>query len=268
MRQEKKKGRRSPGTHMPPRHDFPAAQSAATSAREMDPIVRLQNEAARLLLAPLAPTKESSTSRVLEHFPNSLPSSSRALEVLLSTNLLRHSHTLFRSHWPLVRLPQFFGHPWITSEILLARDQDYRKARAEVHNLRDPLLLNVVQRVRGVNGETDQDNMGVGVTERAETIVILLSSRIPQGELNVLSIYFDIGHIVLKHSGYINLRESSFREDDQQASLSTSTITDNDQLPADFGHNVLIRRGGISFVCSQKDVSEEKLRVDGVGEGE
>ena len=67
------------------------------------------------------------------------------------------------------------------------------------------LLLNVVQRVRGVNGEADQDDMRVGVTERAETIVVLLSGRIPQGKLDVLSVYFDIGHIVLEHGGDINL---------------------------------------------------------------
>ena len=101
--------------------------------------------------------------------------------------------------------------------------------------------------------------MGVRVTERAETIVVLLAGRIPQGEFNVLSVHFDIGHIVLEHSGDINLnngasdgdtktqtlravsteravyacpksppdqtrtylRESPFREDDQQASLDS-----------------------------------------------
>ena len=96
------------------------------------------------------------------------------------------------------------------------------------------------------------------------------------------------------------LRESSFREDDQQTSLdsgappkfrqhivsgqegtrlrlarvetgtgtdlSASTITDNDQLPTDFRHNISIKRGDISFVCWQKGVSEEKLHVDDVGE--
>ena len=67
------------------------------------------------------------------------------------------------------------------------------------------LLLNVVQRVRGVNGEADQDDMRVGVAERTETIIVLLSSRIPQGKLNVLSIDLNIGHIILEHSGNIDL---------------------------------------------------------------
>jgi len=238
MDQEKKGGDGVRDAHAAPvRFPFRTVRHHRVQEK-MGATVRLQNEAVRLLLATLAPGKESGTSRILEHLPNTLAGSSRALEVLLSTNLLCHSHTLLRSHWPLVRLPQFIDHPRIASEILLAGDQDYRKAGAEMHNLRDPLLLYVVQRVGGVDGEADQDDMGVGVTERAETVIVFLSGLIPEGKLNVLPIDLDIGYIVLEHSGNIDLRESSFREDDQQASLSTSTITNNDQLPTDFRHNI------------------------------
>lgn len=41
------------------------------------------------------------------------------------------------------------------------------------------LLLHVVQRVRRVNSKADQNDVGVRVRERSETIVILLASRIP-----------------------------------------------------------------------------------------
>lgn len=215
----------------------------------MDATVRLQDEAGLALLLALAPAEESGTSGILENLPNTLASSSRALEVLLGANLLCYRHTLctpqselhacsgaaithlLGSHRSLVRLPQLIGHPWVASEILLAGDQDYRKARAEMHDLRNPLynyvsrqkswsrasyaylLLNVVQRVRGVNGEADQDDMGIGITEWAETVIVLLSGRIPQGKLNVLPIDFDIGHIVLEHSGNINLASSTSDED-------------------------------------------------------
>lgn len=118
---------------------------------------RLQNLASALLLRAGTSSKEGSTSCVLEHLPNSLAGSSRALEILLGADLLSNSHTLgtsrsesyfgssssiaylLRCHWPLVRLPELIYHPWITSEILLTGDQDYRKARAKMHNLRDPL---------------------------------------------------------------------------------------------------------------------------------
>jgi len=98
------------------------------------------------------------------------------------------------------------GQKCITSEIHCTITSAMRSpSRAR----RTHLLLNVVQRVRGVNGETDQDDMGVGVTERAEAVVVLLASRIPQGELNVLSVHFDVGHIVLEHGGDINLNNGA-----------------------------------------------------------
>jgi hypothetical protein len=51
--------------------------------------------------------------------------------------------------------------------------------------------------------------MRVGVTQWAETVIILLSRSIPQGKLNVLPIDFDIGNIVLEHSGDINLADGT-----------------------------------------------------------
>ena len=77
----------------PPRIPFRTARHHRVQGK-IRPTVRSQNEAVRLLLVALAPGKESSASRVLEHLSNSLPSSSRALEVLLGPNLLCHSHTL------------------------------------------------------------------------------------------------------------------------------------------------------------------------------
>ena len=211
----------------------------------MDVTVRLQNEAARLLLAPLAPAEESGASRILEHLPNSLASSSRALEVLLGANLLRHSHALRNFESVLCILPRAppsrtssgvtgLWFVFLSSSITLgSRRRSFLQATriigrpgqkcmtSEIHcTIKSAkispsearhtcLLLNVVQRVRGVNGEADQNDMGVGVTERAETVVVLLASRIPQGELNVLSVHFDVGHIVLEHGGDINLNNGA-----------------------------------------------------------
>jgi len=41
--------------------------------------------------------------------------------------------------------------------------------------------------------------MRVGVTERAEPVIVLLSRRIPQGELNVLPVNVVIGDIALEY---------------------------------------------------------------------
>lgn len=55
--------------------------------------------------------------------------------------------------------------------------------------------------------------MRVGVAERAETVIILLSGRIPQRELNVFPINFNIGNIVLEHGGNINLADNISYQD-------------------------------------------------------
>lgn len=67
------------------------------------------------------------------------------------------------------------------------------------------LLLYVVERIGRVDGKADQDNVGVGVGERAETVVILLAGGIPEGELDVLAIDLDIGDVVLEDSGDVDL---------------------------------------------------------------
>lgn len=67
------------------------------------------------------------------------------------------------------------------------------------------LLLDVVERVGRVDGEADQDDVRVGVGQRAQPIVILLASSIPQGQLDVLAIDLDIGDIVLENGGDVDL---------------------------------------------------------------
>ena len=47
--------------------------------------------------------------------------------------------------------------------------------------------------------------MGVGVGQRSETVVVLLASRIPKRQLNVLSIHLDIGDVVLEDGGDVDL---------------------------------------------------------------
>lgn len=68
------------------------------------------------------------------------------------------------------------------------------------------LLLDVVERIGGIDGEANQDNVGVGVRERTETVVIFLASRIPKGQLDVLAVNLDIGDIVLENGGDVDLQ--------------------------------------------------------------
>jgi len=54
----------------------------------------------------------------------------------------------------------------------------------------------------------------------------------------MFAINLDVGDIVLKHSGDINLWEGSLGENNEETSLSASTITNDDELPTYFGHIV------------------------------
>jgi hypothetical protein len=67
------------------------------------------------------------------------------------------------------------------------------------------LLLDVVERIGRIDGKANQNNVRVGVRERAETVVILLASGIPEGELDVLAVNLDIGDVVLENGGDVDL---------------------------------------------------------------
>ena len=67
------------------------------------------------------------------------------------------------------------------------------------------LLLHVVKRIRRVDSETDEDDVGVGVAEGSKPIVVFLTGSIPQGKLNVFPIDLHIGDVVLEHGRDIDL---------------------------------------------------------------
>ncbi len=67
------------------------------------------------------------------------------------------------------------------------------------------LLLYVFEGVRGVDGEADENDVGVGVGERAEAIVILLTSGIPQGEFDSLAVDLHVCDVVLEDRRDVDL---------------------------------------------------------------
>lgn len=79
------------------------------------------------------------------------------------------------------------------------------------------LFLDVIKRVRRINSETNQDDVGVRVGKRAEPIVVFLTSRIPKSELNMLAIDLNVGDVVLKDSGDVDLIEVSQFDESQRA---------------------------------------------------
>ena len=79
------------------------------------------------------------------------------------------------------------------------------KGAAEINMSKAHFLLYVVEGVWRVDGKAYEDDVGIRITQRAETIVVLLASGIPQSQLDVLAINFDIGNIVLKYRRDVDL---------------------------------------------------------------
>lgn len=197
---------------------------------------RLQDQALLAARLGLFARHESSAGGVLKDLADTLAGSGRALKVLVSANLLADLLTLLRQNRLLAGLAKLLDDLGFVAQILLAADENDGKTLAEVQDLGDPLLLDVVEGVRGIDGEADQDNVGIGVREGAKAIVIFLTSGIPEGELDVLAIDLDVGDVVLEDGGDVDLGESALGEDDQQAGFTTGTVTDDDELTADLSH--------------------------------
>jgi len=124
---------------------------------------------------------------------------------MTGTDLLSDCHTLFRGHWTLVGFPELIHGLGVTSQVLFAANKDDRQASAKVHDLGDPLLLNVIQTVRTVNCEANKDDMRVGIAKGPQSIIVFLTSCIPKSKFNVLSIHFDVRYVVLEDSGNVDL---------------------------------------------------------------
>ena len=88
------------------------------------------------------------------------------------TNLLFSDRTL-------IDPPKLIDRLRVIPQVLLAADKDDGQAVAKVQDLRDPLLLNVIERIRAVYRKADQDDVRVRVGERAESIVVFLAGCIP-----------------------------------------------------------------------------------------
>lgn len=151
---------------------------------------------------------------------------------------------LFGADGLLARLGQLVCNLLVVAKILLATDKNDGETLAEVKDLGDPLckgaavskaarlcrcrwrwgvaaacqglwmpylFLDVVKRVGGVDGEANQDDVGVGVGEGAEAVVIFLASGIPKGQLDVLAVNLDVGDIVFENGGDVDLRRRKER---------------------------------------------------------
>lgn len=119
----------------------------------------------------------------------SLLGQGRALDVLDSTELSGHSLTILsldRLHLLLAKLAEY-GVLVVTlllrwAQIELGTDNQARDARAVVVDFGEPLLADVLKGSRRDDGEADEEDIGLRVRERTETVIILLTGSIEESE--------------------------------------------------------------------------------------
>ena len=136
-------------------------------------------------LGPLLLRLQRGACRRLEDFADSVFGLGRALEVRERVDLVAHRASLLDAHRLLLHLHQLALRPLVVAQITLVADQDDRHVGTEVLHLRRPLLRDVLQAVGTVNGKAHEDNVGVGVGQRPETVVVFLTCRVPQRQLDL-----------------------------------------------------------------------------------
>lgn len=115
---------------------------------------------------------------------------SRALDVLDSTELSGHSLAVFPLDGLHLLLTELAKNGVLLVVALLLRwaqielgtDNQARDTRAVVVDFGEPLLAYVLEGSRRDDGETDEEDIGLRVGERAETVVIFLTGGIEESK--------------------------------------------------------------------------------------
>jgi len=89
----------------------------------------------------------------------------------------------------------------VCAEIELGADEDDGGGGAVVLHLRAPLGGHVLKGGWAHNAETDKENIGLGIAQRTQTVIVLLSGCIPEAKVHSLAVDNKIGAVVVKHSG-------------------------------------------------------------------
>lgn len=109
-------------------------------------------------------------------------SQGRALDVFDSTQILGHTVTVLLANGLHFLSGKLLPHTRVIAQIGLGTDDQAGNTGAVVVDFREPLLANVFKGRRGGDGKADQEDIGLGVGERTETVVILLTGGIEEAQ--------------------------------------------------------------------------------------
>jgi hypothetical protein len=89
-----------------------------------------------------------------------------------------------------------------------------------VHHLGIPLGRHVLERDRIDDREADEEDVGVGVRERAQSVVLLLTGCVPETELDRLVAGRQVDDVVVEDGGNVVLGKAVVGVSDEKASFA------------------------------------------------
>jgi len=201
-------------------------------------LVSLQQSASATttLLATSLAWEQHSLDGMVKHFLNTFLRLSRALNICQGLDLLFKRMALLVCDRAVVLLAQLLQELWVITQVTLETDKNDRCTGAVMLHLREPFVLHVLIRCSAYQREADQKHIRAWITEWSQTIVILLTSCIPQPQTNCLILNHNVRAVVVEHCWNILLRERVVGVLNQQASLTDRTVAHHDTLDAH--HNV------------------------------
>ena len=153
-----------------------------------------------------------------------------SLHVLGAAELLGLQGSLFVSDGTGVAHGEAVERVAVVAEVNLGAGEDNWNIGAVVANLGDPLVGNIVER-RGVDDrEHGEEDVGLGVGEGTEAVILLLASSVPEAVVNGLVVNHHVAGEHIKHRRHVVRRESVLGVGDQEAGLANSAITNNNEL--------------------------------------
>jgi hypothetical protein len=150
---------------------------------------------------------EDGANRLVKDLLEALLSQRRALHVLDGRDLLLLRHALLVADGGEVLLAEARDGLRVLAQIELGADEQERRVGAVVRHLGKPLGRHVLKRRRRDDGEADEEDVGLRVRERAQAVVVLLASRVPQAQVDRLAVDHHVCRIVVEHSRNVLARE-------------------------------------------------------------
>ena len=169
---------------------------------------------------------QDATDGVIKNLLQSSLRQGGTLDVLEGADLVGEGLAALKRHWLLVLLSQFFDGSFVRAKIELGSDQNERHARGVVGDLRPPLALDIIKTRKRRDGETDEEDISLGVRERTQAVVIFLSSGIPKPKVDGNPVHHYIGGVVVENRGNVLPREGIGCVTDEEARFTDGSVSD------------------------------------------